>query len=232
MIWEYTWPAPRLIEAASFDNPEGQEEESEGPGEVVNLRLAGSLSTLLKQDLGSRIVEQGPVEQCLAPVALQICHQSRMHTLSRYRLMTSLAGPFYYNPQRDVIFFTIDVTDDYYQHMPFLDRYHKTELNTLETLLVLDSEWPESAEERSHRPHGMGCTLDFVSHLGSLQTIQILWRGFESCNESLMELDHEGRENGCQALANRLRSKFSRVIGHETCTAKKIEVMDLDGNLY
>jgi hypothetical protein len=66
MIWEYTWPAPRLIEASLFDNPEGQEEETEEPIEVVNLRLAGSLSTMVKLDLESRVAESAPVEQCPA----------------------------------------------------------------------------------------------------------------------------------------------------------------------
>jgi hypothetical protein len=238
MIWEYTWPAPRLIEASLFDNPEaqeeteGQEEETEEPFEIVNLRFAGSLSTMLKQDLGSRIVEEGPVEQCPAPVALQICQQSRMHTLSRYRVMTSLAGPFYYNPQRDVIFFSIDVADDYPIHMPFLDRYHKTELNTLETVLVLDSEWPESPVEKGFRLRGTNSTLDCISHLGDLKTVQILWRRSEFGSEESMELDEEGKEEGPQALADRLRSNFPAIIEHEKCTAKKIEVMDSDGKLY
>jgi len=154
MIWEYTWPAPRLIEASLFDNPESQEEETDEPVEIVNLRLAGSLSTMLKLDLGSRVTEQGPVEQCLAPVALQICQQSRMHTLSQYCLMTSLAGHFYYHPQRDVIWFSVDVADDYPIHMPILERCHKTELDTFETVLVLSSEWPESPMEKDPNLEG------------------------------------------------------------------------------
>ena len=120
---------------------------------------------MLKQNLGSRIVEERSVEYCPAPIALQICHQSRMHTLSRYRVMISLASSFYYHPQRDVIFFSIDVADDYPIHMPFLIRYHQTELNTLETVLVLDSEWPESPMEKRHgQMHHMLVDLSMYIH--------------------------------------------------------------------
>jgi len=232
MIWEYTWPAPRLIEASLFENPEGQEEESEEPFEVVNLRLAGSLSTMVKLDLGCRIVESEPVEQCPAPVALQVCQQSRIHTLSRYRVMTSLAGPFYYHPQRDVVWFSVDVADDYPTNMPILERYHKTELNTLETVLVLRYEWPELPVEKGFRPRGMDYTLDYISHLGGLKTVQILWGRFELGSEESNELDDEGEEEGPQALADRLRTNFPVIIENEKCTAKKIEVMDRDGKLY
>ena len=106
---------------------------------------------MLKQDLGSRIVEEGPAEHCPAPVALQICHQSRMHTLGRYRVMTSLAGPFYYHTQRDVMFFSVDVADDYPIHKTPLLRSQKAELDILETVPVLDSEWPESPVEKGDR---------------------------------------------------------------------------------
>ncbi|KAH8598430.1 hypothetical protein B0O99DRAFT_615115 [Bisporella sp. PMI_857] len=238
MIWEYTWPEPRLIEASLFDNPEaqaemeGQEEETEEPFEIVNLRFAGSLSTMLKEDLGSRIVEDGPVEHCPAPVALQICQQSRMHTLSRYRVMTSLAGPFYYHPQRDVIFFSVDVADDYPMHIPFLDRYHKTELNTLETVLVLESEWPDSPRKRGTGRGGMDYTLDCISHLGGLKTVQIFREGSGVGSKGSSESGDEGEEEDLQALADHLRHNFQAIIEYEKCTATKIEVVDSDGKLY
>ena len=232
MIWEYTWPAPRLIEASLFDNPESQEEETDEPVEIVNLRLAGSLSTMLKLDLGSRVTEQGPVEQCPAPVALQICQQSRMHTLSQYRLMTSLAGHFYYHPQRDVIWFSVDVADDYPIHMPILERYHKTELDTFETVLVLSSEWPKSPMEKRSEPRGMDYTMDYISHLGGLKTIQILLENPEFSSGESTELNNEGEEEGPQAFAHRLRSNFPAIIKGEKCTAKMIEVIDSNGNIY
>lgn len=236
MIWEYTWPAPRLIEPAFFDNPQVPEEldeEPEEPIEIVNLRLAGSLSTMLKEDLGSRILEDSPVEHCPDPVALQVCHQSRMHTLSRYRVIASLASPFYYHPQRDVIFFSVDFADDYDIHMPYLERYHETQLNTVETVLVMDAEWPDAPMEEEPRHRGMDYTLDCISHLGGLKTIQILWeKRSESEHVELMGFDDEEEEENPQSLAERLRLSFPDIIRHERCTAKWIEVMDSDGRLY
>lgn len=116
--------------------------------------------------------------------------------------------------------------------MPFLERYHRTELNTLETVLVLDSEWPELPVEKGPRPRGMDYTLDCISHLGGLKTIQILWGRYESGSEELMGLDDDGKEESPQNLAERLRLSFPAIIRHEKCTAKRIEVMDTDGKLY
>lgn len=234
MVWEYTWPDARLIEVALVDNPAfHDEEDTTEPFEVVNLRLAGSLSTMLREDLAARVVECHPVEHCPDPVALQICRQSRMHTLSRYRVMKSLAWPFYYHPQRDVIFLSVDTTDDYPEHMPVLERYHHTELNTLETALVLNGEWPIA-------PWDTGSThvLDYISHLGGLKTVQVLWPESASDIGELMETDgtddtvEKRRDRGPQVQADRLRSSFSAIIGNRACTAARIELIDLDGNLY
>ncbi|CAG8978003.1 hypothetical protein HYALB_00000672 [Hymenoscyphus albidus] len=224
MIWEFTWPTSRVIEAALFNNPEGQEEESIEPFEIVNLRLAGSLSTMLRQEIGCRVVEEGPMEQCPDPVALRICHQSRMHTLKRYRLMPSLARPFYYHPRRDILLLTVDVADDYPMHMPVLQRYHGTELNYLETILVSDGAWPETEAEKRLQ---MRYALDYISHLGGLQTIQVLLGSEES-----RDLDGEGKEVGLLAHAERLRSNFPAIIENERCTAKNIQLMDSNGKVY
>lgn len=118
MIWEHTWPAPRVIEAAIEDvegeNEEDDEEEDEEDdndddededflSEFTLLRLAGSLSAFLECDFGHKILEEGPVEKCPFPVTLRVCHESRQHTLTQYILIqhAKLEASFYFNPYRD-----------------------------------------------------------------------------------------------------------------------------------
>lgn len=232
MIWEYTWPESRIIEAAFFDNPEYQLGESDedsdssddedSPIEIVNLRLAGHLSTLIRKGLEGRVPEERRAEKRRDPVALRVCHQSRMHTLKRYRLMPSLAEPFYYHPQRDIFYITIAIADDYDEHMPHLLQYHGTELNHLETVLVY--EWSET---RAEKQYDISQAFEVMSHLRGLQTIRLLLD-----RENTEALIAEGNEAGIFTFAEHLRSNFLAVIEDENCTASTIEVMDCKGNVY
>jgi hypothetical protein len=90
--------------------------------DVAILRFAGPLSTMLEVDFGSRVVEQDPDVRCHPPLSLQVCHESRMHTLSQYRRMEHAAakqGCFYFNPCRDVLWLSADFTDEphYLEHL-------------------------------------------------------------------------------------------------------------------
>ena len=265
LIWEHTWPAARVIEAASFENPQydsddEEEEEEEGeddeeeeaeneqdeevedeeieneeadeeemenetpavanPYEVTNLQLAGYLSTMISdEDIGCRIVENRPVEKCDPPVALQICALSRTHTLRHYRVMDSLAGNFYFSPSRDVISFSVDVADDYPVHFPMLETYHHVELNLIQNVLVVDSEWPEVPRGRNDRGPG-NYMLDCLSHLGGLRTVMVLWR------------EREQGQGVLQGVATGLRTAFPGIIRNERCTASRLELLDVDGNVY
>jgi len=58
-----------------------KDEEAEEYIEATNFRIAGPLSALLEQDFGTRILEGERFEEC-PPMALQVCHESRKHTLS------------------------------------------------------------------------------------------------------------------------------------------------------
>jgi hypothetical protein len=111
--------------------------------DVAILRFAGSLSMMLEVDFGSRVVAQDPDVRCHPPVSLQVCHESRMHTLSQYRRMEHAAakqGCFYFNPCRDVLWLSADFTDEprYLEH---LTRYYGEQLNGIKTLLAEEFEW-------------------------------------------------------------------------------------------
>jgi hypothetical protein len=74
MIWEHTWPAPRLIEVAacplaSVEVEDWGSEEIAG-GRYIILRPYGSLSRALKEDEVARAMDDRPLECCTNPVAL------------------------------------------------------------------------------------------------------------------------------------------------------------------
>lgn len=112
IIWTHTWPAPQMMEAAICQDETVQDEYKD----VAILRLAGPLSTLLHDEhFGSRVVEQDPRVRCGPPVALHVCHESRIYTLSQYQRIEHTAakqGSFYFNPYRDVMWLSIDFTDE------------------------------------------------------------------------------------------------------------------------
>ncbi|KAH6714732.1 hypothetical protein BKA61DRAFT_362552 [Leptodontidium sp. MPI-SDFR-AT-0119] len=105
MIWEHTWPAFRIMEAAICEDETTAEDEYI---DAAVLRFARSLSVFLEEDFGSTIVEGQPLERCPPPVTLQVCKESRKHTLSQYRVMehtNSKLGSFCFNPSRDILWF-------------------------------------------------------------------------------------------------------------------------------
>jgi hypothetical protein len=122
MIWEYTWPAAQVVEAASrekFDEGDGDDDndydydddddddDDDDYHDFTIFRPLGSLDTLLQLDFTSRPVEKlSPLEKCLFPIALQICQESRLHTLKTYVLIKHLNLPecaFYFNPRQDLL---------------------------------------------------------------------------------------------------------------------------------
>ena len=141
MVWTHTWPAHRIIEAAICEDETKLEEYED----VAILRLAGPLLTVLKSDFESRVVEGGPNEFCDPPVSLRVCHESRKHTLSRYRRMEHSAakeGSFYYNPRADVLWLSADFTDEP-QYLDDLVRCYGAQLDNIHILLAEESELEE-----------------------------------------------------------------------------------------
>jgi hypothetical protein len=102
LIWELTWPPPRLIEATMI--PKGAHEIILDGGHVETtsfLFLTSPLPTLF-----SRISEWHPKEYCSPPVALQICQESRTHTLTCFQYMKHAQerlGDFWCDPKCDVL---------------------------------------------------------------------------------------------------------------------------------
>jgi 2EXR family len=165
MIWEYTFPEARVIEAGL----EYSEDDSEGETEYIVLRLAGRLSTLLQhqEEFTTRITEDGPFEKCLDPVALWICRESRMYTMTQYTTMRHLVlttCSFYFNPSRDVLWFTMDATDEL-ELLPQMQLYGK-QLDNIEIAFVEELWWDEKTPEKY--------SSSFLDFLGGLRIILLL----------------------------------------------------------
>ncbi|CRG88240.1 Proto-oncogene tyrosine-protein kinase ROS [Talaromyces islandicus] len=139
MIWEHTWPAARVVEAASWEKFDDDEYS-----EFTIFRPVGSLDTLLRTNFSSRPVETpSPLEKCSFPIALQICQESRMHTLKTYALVQHPDLPecaFYFNPRQDLLWFSCDIASDTKRLMELQDSY-QTSINQFRILLVEDTEW-------------------------------------------------------------------------------------------
>ncbi|CZT52253.1 uncharacterized protein RSE6_13542 [Rhynchosporium secalis] len=168
LIWEQTWPGPRLVEAAICKDETTMEYE-----DVSILRFAGSVSTLLNMNFGTRIMEQDPAESCPPPVSLHVCLESRQHTLKQYRLMehtNAKAGSFYFNPHHDVLWFSFDFTDEPSYLRDLLHCYGE-QLNCIESVLVREAEWEEFTPRRY--------MSKYLSCLGGLKSIAVLFRDEE-----------------------------------------------------
>lgn len=112
-----------MIEAATREYETAPDESRD----IVILRFAGPLSVVLDDDwFLSKAVQEGLLVYCRPPVSLQVCKESRMHTLSQYRPMEHAAakeGSFYFNPSRDVLWLSTDFTD-VPEYLEQLTRYY------------------------------------------------------------------------------------------------------------
>jgi hypothetical protein len=75
-------------------------------GRYIILLPYGSLSRALGEDLVAMAMDDRPLEYCTNPVALQMCHEARMHTLTQYASLSHLitsAGSFYFDWNYDLL---------------------------------------------------------------------------------------------------------------------------------
>jgi len=180
-----------------------EDEEAEEYIKATDFRIAGPLSALLEQDFGTRILEGNRSEECPPPVALPVCHESRKHTLSQYHIVESMVGPFYVNPYRDVLWLSMNLTDEP-ECLQDLIRYHERELNTFATVLVEEYEWADNTPA--------GYASKYLALLSDPKTILIVWGDFDEDSGELMEIDTKDL--------------------HHRYTAKSIRYMDRRGRFY
>ncbi|KAL4744327.1 hypothetical protein BDW72DRAFT_199701 [Aspergillus terricola var. indicus] len=242
MIWEYTWPTAQVIEAASwekFDDATSEElsdevEEEDDDGEEDKnsidaagymqfsiLRPLGSFDTLLRRVFSSRPLEtRSPLEECPPPIALWICHESRMHTLKDYALIQHPDLPecsFYFNPRHDLLWLRCDITSDS-KLLKELQASYLNSLTQFRILLVEDTEW-----------EGWDLSSSLaLSILPALQTVVLIADDHEDDGTLVKYSGQEHRE-----FATRYQTEYSMFVG---CgwqgTSPQLEYIDRDGNSY
>lgn len=254
MIWECTWPAPRVIEAASHetyeDADETDDEDSEetdedaGYDEFTILRPGGSYSSFFTYNAfnGWRILDSPPLEQCPHPVALQVCHESRHHTLKEYTAMQhtkSTLGSFYFSPNRDFLWFCIDFTDEP-KRVDDLKAFYGNQLQNFKRVLVMDIVWTEDMPS--------AYTRVFLAALGDLEEIRLVYYNSEDNdnnnntddNNNDNDNDNENDSNSTDtedlhAIAAELKAEYAEFVeAVETSqgVAKRIRYMDFKGKFY
>lgn len=167
MIWEFTWPPPRVIEATYYEDRDAEEFR-----ELTILRISGSFLTFLKSDFGSRILEDQPMEDYQHPEALRVCSESRRHTLTKYTALRHAefnAGSFYFSPSYDILWFSQDFTDELANNEEIED-YYGDQLRHIKNVLVEDLEWSGTTPA--------DYTEKFLHRLGNIQNLIILFGSF------------------------------------------------------
>lgn len=240
MIWEHTWPAPRLIEAA-FCSPTFIEAEHRGLDlgdegrEHTILRPSCSLSWALKEDLVARTMYDRPLQYCSDPIALQVCRESRICTLTQYTLLSHAdtpAGSFYFGWKRDLLYLSLNnILDRVYSKS--LKVCYGELLDKFETVLVEDFIW----QELSHIKY----IKNFLATFEHLSTICILFTENDyfdysenSADEGSSHVDKHFLSDGhTREVASRLREWYSKTcLAHPRWKSKKFRLIDRSGKIY
>jgi 2EXR family len=217
MIWEHTWPEPQVIEAATYEDFLDSE-----CIDVIFLRLAGPLPAFLQEDFGIRLLEDAPLEACPTPMALWVCHESRQHTLSQYRSMEhaeAAVGSFYFNPSRDILWFSIDFIDED-NNLRDLERYYEGQLDSFKTVLVEEEEWSNSTP--------VEYIETYLAPLRGIETIQLVYGDCEDDTDDILDIEDEE----LHSRADEYRAQYAEFLGHQECATKSIRYMDRSGRIY
>lgn len=174
------------LEAEGDANPRNNvNAESEGSASTENdylrLRLAGSLSKFRRIDTSARIVEEEPFEPCPLPSTFQTCRESRAHTLTHFMLLEDSqieSHSFYLNPSYDVVWLSMDVTDDGYEKVSLLRQTYGHQLDRLHNILVHESDWDEWG--------GFKYCETFFGIFGGLKLVIILLQDHELNEDSIV----------------------------------------------
>lgn len=219
IIWEFSWPETRIIEAVNthFDT-----ETAEYIGTTF-LRPAGGLSTLLKTDFGGdrSLDDKGPFEKCPPPIALQICQESRHHTLSQYRVIQNsvpAAHLFFFNPSRDILWLCRELTGQP-KCLHDLKLTYGGQLDCITTVLVEEAEWTYITPARY--------ASSYLAPLIGLKTIVLVYGIIDEDGNLITEVvapDH-------RVVAEKLRLKYSDLYISE-CMTWTLNYMDRNGKFY
>ncbi|KAH8706057.1 hypothetical protein BGW36DRAFT_284445, partial [Talaromyces proteolyticus] len=218
MIWEHTWPAVQVVEAARrgvFDDEEFYD--------FMIFRPVGSLDTLLRTNFTSRPLETlSPLEKCPFPIALHICQESRMHTLNTYALVQHPDFPecaFYFNPRQDLLWLSCDIASDT-EALEELQASYQTSIDQFRILLVEDTEWEEWGLNPSSAPA--------LSILAALRTVVLIEDDYDDDGTLITYRTEEYQER-----ATKYQNDYDTLCeSMEPGTSYRLEYIDRGGNSY
>ncbi|OOF94495.1 hypothetical protein ASPCADRAFT_131118 [Aspergillus carbonarius ITEM 5010] len=139
-IWEATWPKSRIVGHRMASNRDNEEQEL-----IHYLQVVGSLEAYSNADY-YKILNHAVIEPCPDPVALQICRESRTHTLSTYIPMMNNRfpfGSFYFDPRRDMLL----LCWDFDLCKPSLDLYYGEQMSRFQNVMIDGHFWAKDYGE-------------------------------------------------------------------------------------
>lgn len=183
-IWEETWPAARLIEVslppgASSSSSAGGNNTAAAtapPRRIKPSRQVGA-EKVTAWDSRAKRLEDVSCRPYAHPVALQVCRESRDHTLATYRRLqhATVSGcAFYFDPGRDVVWLHRD-----------LSQFDTASLGHVERVLFKDVErFDDSGADKKQRRREL---LEMVESMGRVREVMVLvhWT-------SIADLDGDG----------------------------------------
>lgn len=146
-IWEETWSEPRVIEVTCGESYDEVElDDFPVHPRFISLRPLCSLSRWIEEfenDTYRDFESEEPLETCPNPLALYVCHESRIHTLRRHIKLqhkTLTHSVFYVNPRVDILWLTEDSSDCFDKVSGLKDSYGD-QLAALSRVLVEEVLW-------------------------------------------------------------------------------------------
>jgi hypothetical protein len=137
MIWEYTWPPPRLIDLAIKD-PLAFPDQHIWPPELGSLQFYPDpihiSEGLVRYGFGGSFDRN--------PIALNLCRESREHTLMQYKIVENTQtgpekGSFYADPSRDALLVRFSESTSYYDVMGNMIDCYGERLSLIQTLVLM-----------------------------------------------------------------------------------------------
>ncbi|KAK2470567.1 hypothetical protein H9L39_17863 [Fusarium oxysporum f. sp. albedinis] len=155
LIWEATWPRPRLIgvEAVELDD-----ESTDDIEDFARLQILGSMESWLKAGETRQMLKHDRY-----PIALPVCAESRKHTMKHFTLIhhhEHFEWPFYLNPALDILWASDDLWN-LEEDIINLSRAYGRQLTCIKKLVLGAESWRDVA------------TLELLRYLDGIEIIQL-----------------------------------------------------------